>query len=104
MDQVEQLKKMALRSVTDRHKVQELTEENTRQRSQVPSMKKRLEEAQRQQRLEQENRRPFKTQIVQDRAAGTNVISDAAILQSAEVIEYDEYADNHAYNLSLIHI
>ena len=27
-----------------------------------------------------------------------NVISDAAILQSAEVIEYDEYADNHAYN------
>ena len=47
---------MALRSVTDRHKVQELTEENTRLRSQVPSMKKRLEEAQRQQRLEQENR------------------------------------------------
>ena len=58
MDQVEQLKKMALRSVTDRHTVQELTEENTRLRSQVPSMKKRLEEAQRQQRLEQENRRP----------------------------------------------
>ncbi|MFQ9555837.1 MAG: hypothetical protein ACLR1P_07745 [Oscillospiraceae bacterium] len=40
----------------------------------------------------------FEAQIVQDRAAGTNVISDAAILQSAEVIEYDEYADNHAYN------
>lgn len=40
----------------------------------------------------------FKAQIVQDRAAGTNVISDAAILQSAEVIEYDEYVDNHAYN------
>ena len=40
----------------------------------------------------------FKAQIVQDRAAGTNAISDAAILQSAEVIEYDEYADNHAYN------
>ena len=57
VDQVEQLKQMALRSVTDRHKVQELTEENTRLRSQVPSMKKRLEEAQRQQRLEQENRR-----------------------------------------------
>ena len=53
VDQVEQLKKMALRSVTDRHKVQELTEENTRLRSQVPSMKKRLEEAARQ-RLEQE--------------------------------------------------
>lgn len=30
---------------------------NTRLRSQVPSMKKRMEEAQRQQRLEQENRR-----------------------------------------------
>ena len=43
--------------IRDRHKVQELTEENTRLRSQVPSMKKRLEEAQRQQRLEQENRR-----------------------------------------------
>lgn len=40
----------------------------------------------------------FKAQIIQDRATGTNVISDAAILQSAEVIEYDEYADNHAYN------
>ena len=40
----------------------------------------------------------FKAQIAQDRAAKTNVISDAAILQSAEVIEYDEYADNHAYN------
>lgn len=39
VDQVEQLKKMALRSVTDRHKVKELTEENTRLRSQVPSMK-----------------------------------------------------------------
>ena len=51
------ISEMALRSVTDRHKVQELTEENTRLRSQVPSMKKRLEEAQRQQRLEQENRR-----------------------------------------------
>lgn len=38
-------------------KVKELTEENTRLRSQVPSMKKRMEEAQRQQRLEQENRR-----------------------------------------------
>ena len=30
----------------------------------------------------------FKAQIVQDRAAGTNVISDAMILQSAEVIDY----------------
>ena len=57
VDQVEQLKKMALRSVTDRQKVKELTAENTRLRSQVPSMQKRLEEAQRHQRLEQENRR-----------------------------------------------
>ena len=40
----------------------------------------------------------FKAQIVQDRAAGTTSFPDAAILQSAEVIEYDEYADNHAYN------
>lgn len=48
VDQVEQLKKMALRSVTDRQKVKELTAENTRLRSQVPSMQKRLEEAQRQ--------------------------------------------------------
>ena len=40
----------------------------------------------------------FKAQIVQDRAAGTNVISDAMILQSAEVIDYPEYEDAHAYN------
>ena len=47
----------AVKGVTDRQKVKELTAENTRLRSQVPSMQKRLEEAQRQQRLEQENRR-----------------------------------------------
>lgn len=40
----------------------------------------------------------FKAQIVQDRAAKTNIISDAMILQSAEVIEYPEYEDAHAYN------
>lgn len=40
----------------------------------------------------------FQTQIIQDRAAGTNIISDAAILQSAELIEYEEFKDNHAYN------
>lgn len=40
----------------------------------------------------------FKTQIVQDRAAGTNVISDAMILKSAGVIDYPEYEDAHAYN------
>lgn len=57
VDQVKQLKKMALRGVTDRQKVNELTEENTRLQSQVPSAKEQLEEAQRQQRLEQENRR-----------------------------------------------
>ena len=42
----------------------------------------------------------FKAQIAQDRAAKTNVISDAMILQSAEVIEYPEYEDAHrAQNL-----
>ena len=40
----------------------------------------------------------FKAQIVQDRAAGTNVISDAMILQSAEVIDYPEWEDAHSYN------
>ncbi len=40
----------------------------------------------------------FKTQIVQDRAAGTNVVTDEMILQSAEIIEYDEFKDKHAYN------
>ena len=40
----------------------------------------------------------FKAQIAQDRAAKTNIISDAMILQSAEVIEYPEYEDAHAYN------
>ena len=40
----------------------------------------------------------FKAQIVQDRAAGTNVITDEMILQSAEVIDYPEYEDAHAYN------
>ena len=39
----------------------------------------------------------FQTQIVQDRAANTNVITDEMILQSAEVITYDEYKDNHYY-------
>ena len=43
----------------------------------------------------------FKAQIAQDRAAKTNVISDAMILQSAEVIEYPEYEDAHAYNGTL---
>ena len=40
----------------------------------------------------------FKAQIVQDRAAKTNVITDEMILQSAEVIDYPEYEDEHAYN------
>ena len=40
----------------------------------------------------------FKAQIAQDRAAKTNIISDAMLLQSAEVIEYPEYEDAHAYN------
>ena len=40
----------------------------------------------------------FKAQIVQDRAAGTEAITDQMILQSAEVIEYPQYEDAHAYN------
>ena len=40
----------------------------------------------------------FQAQIVQDRAAGTNVVTDAMILQSAEVIKYEEFKDKHAYN------
>ena len=40
----------------------------------------------------------FKAQIVQDRAANTNVITDEMILQSAEFIAYDEFKDKHAYN------
>lgn len=40
----------------------------------------------------------FKAQIVQDRAAGTNAVSDAMILKSAEIIEYDGFKDNHSYD------
>ena len=40
----------------------------------------------------------FKAQIVQDRAAGTNAISDEMILASTAVVEYDDFKDNHAYN------
>lgn len=39
----------------------------------------------------------FKAQIVQDRAAGTNAISDEMILASAEVVDYPEFEDNHEY-------
>ncbi len=39
----------------------------------------------------------FRTQIIQDRAAGTNVISDEMILTSAAVIDYPEFQDGHAY-------
>ena len=40
----------------------------------------------------------FKTQIITDRAAGTNVISDEMILASTELVDYDEYKDDHDYN------
>lgn len=40
----------------------------------------------------------FKSSIVQDRATGSNAITDAEILQSAEIVEYDEYKDNHKYD------
>jgi hypothetical protein len=39
----------------------------------------------------------FKAQIAADRAAGTGVITDETILKSAELIEYDEWKDGHAY-------
>ena len=40
----------------------------------------------------------FKAQIVQDRAAGTNAVSDEMILESAEIIEHDDFKDNHNYD------
>lgn len=40
----------------------------------------------------------FRAQIVQDRAAGTNVISDEMILAAAAVVDYPEFEDHHAYN------
>ena len=55
VDQVEQLKKMALQGVVDHHEVEKLTEENNRLRSQIPSTKEKLAEAQRQQMLQREN-------------------------------------------------
>jgi len=39
----------------------------------------------------------FRAQIIQDRAAGTNVISDEMILASTAVIDYPEFQDGHAY-------
>lgn len=39
----------------------------------------------------------FKAQIMQDRAAGTNVITDDMILVSTSVVDYDEFKDNHEY-------
>lgn len=39
----------------------------------------------------------FKTQIITDRATGTNVITDEMILASTELVEYDDYKDNHDY-------
>lgn len=40
----------------------------------------------------------FRAQIVGDRAAGTNAISDEMILAAAVVVAYPEYEDGHAYN------
>ncbi len=40
----------------------------------------------------------FRAQIVGDRAAGTNAISDEMILAAAAVVSYPEYEDGHAYN------
>ena len=37
----------------------------------------------------------FKAQIVADRAAGTNAITDEMILASTDIVDYPEYQDNH---------
>ena len=39
----------------------------------------------------------FKAQIVADRAAGTNAITDEMILASTDIVDYPEYQDNHEY-------
>jgi hypothetical protein len=39
----------------------------------------------------------FKAQIVADRAAGTNAITDEMILASTDIADYPEYQDNHEY-------
>ena len=39
----------------------------------------------------------FKAQIVADRAAGTNAITDEMILASTDIVDYPEYQDNHKY-------
>lgn len=40
----------------------------------------------------------FKTQIITDRAAKTNAITDAMILASTDIVTYDEYKDGHNYD------
>lgn len=44
----------------------------------------------------------FKAQIAADRKTGTKAITDEMILKSAEIVEYPEYEDNHAYNVGEI--
>lgn len=44
----------------------------------------------------------FRAQIAGDRATGANVITDDMILKSAEVVQYPEFEDNHAYTVGEI--
>ncbi len=40
----------------------------------------------------------FQSQVIADRASKTNFITDNMILQSAYVVDYPEYQDNHQYD------
>lgn len=91
VDQVEQLKKMAVCSVTDRQKVKVLTDENARLRSQIPSMKQRLEEAQRQQRLELENRKlRDENQYLQHKLQEEHIFSERLMVGIGQLIDFLE--------------
>lgn len=57
VDQVEQLKGMALRGIQAEQRAQRLAEENNRLQSKIPSIKKQMEEATVRQKIRQENQR-----------------------------------------------
>lgn len=57
VEQVEQLKRIALRGVQAEQRVKELIEENKRLQGMIPSTKERMRQVQAQQLIEQENRR-----------------------------------------------
>lgn len=41
----------------------------------------------------------LKSQIITDRATGTNAITDEMILVSTDIVDYPEYQDNHEYKV-----